>query len=161
MMRNLVVIMTVLAGAAATPSPGHPGSIAGKWRLNPDQSEFLAGEEPPAELIMNVTVEDGVHFRWIATVRMSDGSKGSTGFDGAIDGKPYPISGRPGSTSAFSWMPGGALKQVSQSAAGISVEVCGFSGGAPSTPPLHMTCNVRQTDSQGRAASYAEVFDRV
>jgi hypothetical protein len=135
--------------------------LEGQWRLNPAESEFLPGETPPADLVMAITLDDGRKFRWTATVKMSDGGSGTTGFDGAIDGMPYPVAGRPGSTSAFSWTQEGLLKQVSQSAAGISVEICSFTGGQGGGPPRKMTCSARQTDSEGRAATYVEVFDRV
>jgi hypothetical protein len=151
-----IALIGISAGAASARLP----SLEGKWRLNVAQSELLPGEPAPAELIMAITLDDGRKFRWTATVKMPDGASGMTSFDGAIDGKPYPVEGRPGSTSAFSWTPEGLLKQVSQSAAGISVEMCNFTGGQGG-PPRKMTCSARQTDAAGRAATYVEVFDRV
>jgi hypothetical protein len=132
-----------------------PTSLVGEWRLNLKESELLPEDAPLAELVMAVTKDDGKSFRWTATVKLPDGQSGSTGFDGAIDGKPYPVQGRPGSTSAFTWLSDGALKQVSQSAAGIAVENCTFSSDF-----RKMNCNARQTDIAGRATSYVEVFDR-
>jgi hypothetical protein len=151
MLLGLLLSLVALAGAEA-----RPDSLAGKWRFNPKESELLAGEQPPADLVMDITKDDGLVFQWTVTVTMADGSGGSTSFKGAIDGKSYPIAGRPGSTSAFSWLSDGSLKQVSESAAGIATEICTF-------PPSgkRFVCQTRQTDTQGRAASYVEVFDRV
>ncbi len=147
---SILAILAVTADAAA-----RPPSLEGKWKLNPKESETLPDDQPPAELIMAITKDDDRVFRWTVSVKMQDGASGSTSFTGAIDGKPYPIDGRAGSTSAFSWMPDGSLKQVSESKGGISVEVCAFSHDMKK-----MTCNARQTDAQGRALAYVEVFDR-
>ncbi len=156
---SLTITALLLVTGLALEASARPASLLGKWRLNLKSSELLPGEEPPAELVMAITRDEpakpGSPFGWTVTVKMPDGASGSTGFDGAIDGKPYPVKGRPGSTSAFSWMPDGALKQVSQSAGGLAVEICAFSADAK-----HMSCNARQTDTKGRAASYLEVFDR-
>jgi hypothetical protein len=149
----LVAIAALVTSAAAD---ARPASIEGKWRLNPKETETLPGEEAPAELIMAITKDDGKVFNWTVTVRMSDGASGSTSFSGAIDGKPYPVVGRPGSTSAFSWLPDGTLKQVSEQAAGFVVEICEFSGGL-----RKMECSARQTDKQGRVLTYVESFDRM
>jgi hypothetical protein len=147
-----------MAGAAVTAAgaEARPPSIEGKWRLNPRETETLPGEEAPAELVMAITKDDGTVFNWTVTVRMADGSAGSTSFSGAIDGKPYPIAGRPGSTSAFSWLPDGTLKQVSDQKTGFVVEVCEFSGGMKK-----MECSARQTDLKGRVYTYVETFDRM
>jgi hypothetical protein len=149
-----LAVAAVLGASAA--ADARPASIEGKWRLNPKETETLPGEEAPAELIMAITKDDGKVFNWTVTVRMPDGASGSTSFSGAIDGKPYPIAGRPGSTSAFSWLPDGTLKQVSEQAAGFVVEVCEFSGGMKK-----MECSARQTDKQGRVVTYVESFDRM
>jgi len=140
---------------AAPPAAARPPSLEGKWLLNLKESELLPGEEKPAELVMAITKDDGTAFRWTVTVKMPDGATGSTSFDGAIDGKPHPVKGRPGSTSAFSWTPDGSLRQLSQSAGGLAVENCSLSANA-----RKMTCEARQTDRQGRVVTYVEIFDR-
>jgi len=147
-----VVFSVALAGAAAA----RPPSLEGKWRLNLAESEMLPGEVSPTELVMTITEDDAKGFRWTVTAKMRGGQGGTIGFAGAIDGRSYPVQGRPGSTSSFSWTQGGALKQVSESQGGVSVETCSISPDAK-----RMMCDVRQTDSTGRAASYAEVFDRL
>jgi hypothetical protein len=151
---TLLAMMAMLA--VTTAAQARPASLEGKWRLNLKESEMLPGEEPPAELVMAITKDDGKVFNWTATVKLSDGESGSTSFAGAIDGKPYPVAGRPGSTSAFSWTPDGALKQVSQAAAGFAVEICTFSAGMKK-----MECSARQTDKTGHVATYVESFDRM
>ncbi len=153
MLRWIIVLIIAALGSAS--ASARPTSLVGEWRLNLKESELLPEDGSLAELVMAITTDDGKSFRWTATVTLPDGQTGSTSFDGAIDGKPYPVQGRPGSTSAFSWLSDGALKQVSQSAAGIAVENCTFS------PDFRkMNCNARQTDRSGRAASYIEVFER-
>ena len=147
----LVMVLGVASAAAA-----RPASVVGRWRLNVKESEALPGEEVPAELIMNITDDTPTVFRWTVTVRMADGASGATHFDGAIDGKPRPVEGRPGSTSYFSWTPDGALKQVSEGPGGLSVEVCAFS-----SDMRRMDCDARQTVKDGRTWSYEEVFDRL
>jgi len=151
----VIVALSLLAG----PATARPNSLLGKWRLNLKQSELLPGEEPPSELTMAITRDEAAKpdssFSWTVTVTMPDGASGTTGFDGAIDGKAYPVRGRPGSTSAFSWTPDGSLKQVSQSAGGFAVEICAFTPNGK-----RMTCSARQTDTKGRAVTYLEVFDR-
>lgn len=152
----LVLAALFVLGAGASPD-----SIMGKWRLNVKESELLPGETPPQELIMEVTLDDGSKFQWTATVKMPDGASGVTRFKGAIDGKAYPVEGRPGSTSSFTWTPDGALKQVSESTAGIAVETCAFAGGNTRATARKMICASRQTDSLGRTVTYTEVFDRL
>ncbi len=149
-------ILPVLAVLAANSALARPDSLEGKWRFDPKESDLLPGETAPAELIMNITKDDGRAFQWVVTVKMPDGQSGSTVFKGAIDGKAYPVEGRPGSTSAFSWLEDGSLKQVSESPGGIATEICGFPPGGK-----RFVCNTRQTDIQGRAVSYVETFDRV
>ena len=148
----LILIATVLCGTSAM---ARPPSLQGKWRLNLAQSEMLPGEDKPAELVMAITKDDPSAFGWTVTVRMPDGASGATSFSGAIDGKPYPVKGRPGSSSAFSWMPDGSLKQVSQGPGGIAVETCVFSANAKK-----MSCEAKQTDAQGHVVAYGEVYDR-
>jgi hypothetical protein len=147
----ILALITAAGGAVA-----RPASLQGRWRLDPRESEMAAGEAPPAELVMTITRDDSTAFCWTVTVRMADGQGGATRFAGAIDGKPYPVEGRPGSTSAFSWTRDGALKQVSESAGGIAVERCTFSADV-----RKMTCEGRQTDVTGRATGYVEAFDRL
>src|ERR1700744_1037254 len=99
-MKTGPIICMALMTLAATAASARRPSLVGKWRLNPKETETLPGEEAPAELIMAITRDDGKEFDWTVTVKMSDGATGSTSFSGAIDGKPYPIAGRPGSTSS-------------------------------------------------------------
>jgi hypothetical protein len=153
---GLTTLAAIAVSAASAAADARPASIEGKWRLNPKETETLPGEEAPAELIMAITKDDGKVFNWTVTVRMPDGASGSTSYSGAIDGKPYPIAGRPGSTSAFSWLPDGTLKQVSEQGAGFVVEICEFPGGMKK-----MECSARQTDNKGRVMTYVESFDRM
>jgi hypothetical protein len=148
----LPLFFILIAGSALA----RPDNLEGKWRFDPKESELLPGEAAPAELVMNITKDDGQVFQWTVTVKMPDGQGGSTSFKGAIDGKAYPVQGRPGSTSAFSWTPDGSLKQVSESPGGIATEICTFPPGGK-----RFICNARQTDMQGRAVSYVETFVRV
>ena len=105
MTRKLPIALTALGLLAAPPSWARPPSLEGKWVFNAAESELLPGEPPPAELVMTITRDDGIGFRWTVVIKMPDGGSGSTIFDGAIDGKPHPVQGRPGSASAFSWTP--------------------------------------------------------
>lgn len=148
--------VAILASMMAGQALARPPSLEGRWRLNLKDSEMLPGEEQPAELIMAISRDDGRSFQWTATVKLRGGESGATSFTGAIDGKPYPVAGKPGVTSKFSWTPEGALKQVSEAAGGIAVEICAF-------PPdmKKMMCDARQTDMQGRVATYYEEFDRL
>ena len=155
-MKAGLAICVALMTLAATAAYARPPSLVGKWHLNPKETETLPGEEAPAELVMAITKDDGKAFEWTVTVRMADGAAGSTSFSGAIDGKPYPIAGRPGSTSSFTWQPDGTLKQVSEQKAGFVVEVCEFSNGMKK-----MECSARQTDMKGRVNTYVESFDRM
>ena len=154
--KTRLIICAALMALAATAAYARPPSLVGKWRMNPKETETLPGEEAPAELIMAITKDDGKAFEWTVSVRMADGAAGSTSFSGAIDGKPYPIAGRPGSTSSFAWLPDGTLKQVSEQKAGFVVEICEFSNGMKK-----MECSARQTDMKGRVNTYVESFDRM
>jgi len=154
--KRLVAAVIMIALGAASAAMARPASVVGRWRLNLKESESLPGEEQPAELIMNITDDSPTVFRWTVTVRMADGATGSTHFDGAIDGRPRPVDGRPGSTSYFSWTQDGALKQVSEGQGGLSVEVCTFSADM-----RRMDCDARQTVRDGRTWAYEEVFDRL
>jgi hypothetical protein len=154
-MKRTIGALSILGLAVAGESRARPASLVGEWRLDPHESEMAGGEEAPAELVMAITEDDARGFRWTVTVKTADGQTGATRFDGAIDGRPYPVPGRPGATSAFSWTPDGALKQVSESPGGIAVETCSFSADM-----RVMTCEGRQTDLSGRAQGYVAVFDR-
>ena len=148
--------MTILFCTVLSPSAlARPASLVGAWHLDLARSELLPGEEKPADLTMAITKDDPSAFQWTVTVKMPDGATGSTGFAGAIDGNPYPIKGRVGSTSAFSWTLEGTLKQVSQGPGGIAIEICSFTPDART-----MACAVKQTDLQGRVAVYEEVYHR-
>jgi hypothetical protein len=153
---RFAILPAIVLLAAASAAFARPASIEGRWRLNLKESEFMPGEAPPTELIMAITKDDGQSFRWTATVKLPGGESGQTSFVGAIDGKPYPVAGRPGTTSKFSWTPDGELKQVSEAAGGIAVEICTFSADMKK-----MTCDARQTDMQGGAVTYYEAFDRL
>jgi hypothetical protein len=155
-MKAKLTICVALTALAATAAYARPHSLVGTWRLNPKETETLPGEEAPAELTMAITKDDGKAFDWTVTVRMADGATGSTSFSGAIDGKSYPIAGRPGSTSSFTWLPDGTLKQVSEQKAGFVVEICEFSHGMKK-----MECSAKQTDMKGRVNTYVESFDRM
>ena len=148
---SALILLTLQAQLALA----RPPSLVGAWHLDLARTDSLAGEEKPADLTMLVTKDDPSAFQWTVTVRMHDGSSGSTSFNGAIDGKPYPIQGNAGSTSAFSWTPEGTLKQVSQGPGGIAIEICSFSGDGGT-----MDCEVKQTDMQGRVAVYEEAYRR-
>ena len=154
-MRFSRLILMLLASSLGAAGLARPSTLEGRWRLDLARSELLPGEDKPAELVMAVTKDTPTAFAWTVTMRMPDGTAGQTSFTGAIDGKPYPVAGRPGSTSAFSWTPDGALKQVSEAPGGVAVETCGF------TPDRRtMTCDAKQTDSRGRVFVYEEVYDR-
>ena len=153
-MPRLFIIALLLAISLS--AAARPPSLAGKWKLNLEQSELLPGEAKPAELIMNITVDDDRGFHWVVTVTMPGGESGSVSYNGAIDGEPRAVEGRLGSTSAFAWTPDGALKQVSQSSGGLATETCKISPDVKK-----MTCEARQTDSQGRTLTYSEVFDKL
>jgi len=154
-MRSRAIIV-ILSALLATASAGaRPPSLIGDWRWNGAESELLPGETAPKALVMHITRDDASGFAWTVTVSLADGESGQTVFSGAIDGRPYPIAGRPGSTSAFTWTADGALKQVSESPAGLGVEICSFAGDM-----RRMDCDARQTNLDGRVFTYTEIFDR-
>lgn len=154
-MRLSATLLTIILLGTAQNAHARVAPLTGKWSFNAKESELLPGEEAPAELVMQIAKDDDKSFQWTVTVKMADGQTGAIGFEGVIDGKPYPVKGRDGSTSAFSWLADGGLKRVDQSPGGIVVEICRFTGNM-----RRMNCAARQTDAQGRAASYVEVFDR-
>ena len=89
--RKIVIVRFMLASAIAlfvvAVAQARPPGLEGRWQLNPKESEFLPGEEPPKALIMAITQDDGRVFRWTVTVKLSDGQSGQTGFAGALSGR--------------------------------------------------------------------------
>ena len=156
----LALAAVVPVRAAMTVSP-----FAGAWHWNKDESKLIAGIAAPTEIIWDIKNFTGHGHNDYNRVQMSleitypDGSQRSEGFDGAFDGKPYPIRGRDdGATRSYTVLPDGSLESqfTSKKSPTGSTSTCKLSD-----DHKKMTCTGTAPDAQGKAQQFVAVFDRI
>jgi len=138
----------------------HKVTVEGMWGLKLESPvdamrEYLTHLELPP-LPDTVVVGLDLHLTYARLAEAQRALLGGARFVASNKDRAYPVEGRPGSTSAFSWLPDGTLKQVSDQKAGFVVEICEFSNGMKK-----MECSARQTDMKGMVNTYVESFDRL
>jgi hypothetical protein len=95
----LAILITILLGSIAgtalpQKSKAHRDA-SGAWSLDVTKSEF--GEAPkPKSANLTIAVK-GKKLSWTSNVVRADGSRVKTFFDGAVDGKEYPVRSEPDS----------------------------------------------------------------
>jgi hypothetical protein len=91
-----VVFALSLIGFASTQVP----NLSGTWRLNVEKSSWGKHPKPTGGTVVIEHQEPA--FKYSGTVEVENGTETSDGarsfsFNGAIDGKEYPVTGRAGS----------------------------------------------------------------
>ncbi len=156
----LALAAVIPVRAAMTISP-----FSGAWHWNKDESKLVPGVAAPQEIIWDIKNFTGHGHTDYNRVQMSleitypDGSERSEGFDGAFDGKPYPVKGRDdGATRAYTVLPDGSLqsKFTSKKSETGSTSTCTLS-----PDRKKMTCSGTAPDAQGKPADFTVVFDRI
>jgi len=94
---RLAILIAILLGSgagAALPQKSKVHQTAsGTWNLDVTKSEF--GEAPkPISAHLTVAIK-GKSLSWTSVVVRADGNRVKTFFDGAIDGKGYPVRSEP------------------------------------------------------------------
>ena len=147
-------------GAAMTVSP-----FAGAWHLNKDESKLVAGNPAPQDIIWEIKNystkghNDYNKVQYSLTIIYPDGKGRVEGFNGAFDGKPYPVQGREeGATRSYTVLPDGSLKSEFISP---KTNVTGSQTCSLSPDSKKMTCQGTAADAQGKPAQYTVVFDRL
>jgi hypothetical protein len=88
----IACIAIVLLANVAAPSKQKPApkSLVGTWKLNLAKSAW--GKVPaPKEDTLVVTQDDEMGLKWMASGVSANGEQFSYGFEGAADGKDYPM----------------------------------------------------------------------
>ncbi|MFI4987160.1 MAG: hypothetical protein ACHQF3_06950 [Alphaproteobacteria bacterium] len=145
--------------AAMTVSP-----YAGAWHWNKDESHLIQGAAP-LDLVLeikNFTGHGHTDYNRVQsslTITYPDGTQRIEGYDGAFDGKPYPVRGRDdGATRSYTVGPDGALQSEFKSpkAAIDAVSTCTLSPDSKK-----MTCKGTAQDTAGKPADFVVVYDRI
>jgi hypothetical protein len=147
-------------GAATTVSP-----YAGAWHWNKDQSQLVPGVPEPSEIIWEIKnfsskgSNDYNKVQSSLTITYPNGQQRIEGFNGAFDGKPYPVHGRDdGATRSYTLMPDGSLQSEFMSP---KSKTPGTATCMLSDANKKMTCKGSAPDTQGNSANYVAVFDRL
>ncbi|HUI18182.1 MAG TPA: hypothetical protein VL244_10990 [Alphaproteobacteria bacterium] len=146
--------------AATTISP-----FAGAWHWNKDQSQLVPGVPVPTEIIWEIKnyaskgSGDYTKLQSSLTITYPDGTQRVEGYNGAFDGKPYPVRGRDdGATRSYKVLPDGSLQSEFMSP---KSKVPGSATCVLSDENKKMTCKGSAPDTQGNAANFVAVFDRL
>lgn len=152
-LRNIVGAFAAGLILAGTAAQADDGPFVGRWRWNEKQSALPPGEAAPAEMIAEISRADAAHVRWSVIVTDAQGKKDVESFDAPANGEFYPISN--GTVAAFH-LDGPALDATFKGPAGETDSLsC-----TVSTARDRMTCKGTMSESDGKAASYLDVFDR-
>ena len=93
----LAILVAILLGSGAGAALPQKSKVhrngSGTWNLDVTKSEF--GEAPkPKSAHLTVAIK-GKSLSWTSDVVRADGNRVKTFFDGAIDGKEYPVRSEP------------------------------------------------------------------
>jgi hypothetical protein len=89
----IMVLLGSIAGTALPQKSKAHRNASGAWRLDVTKSEF--GDAPkPKSANLTIAVK-GKKLSWTSDVVRSDGNRVRTFFDGAVDGKEYPVRSEP------------------------------------------------------------------
>jgi hypothetical protein len=127
--------------------------FVGHWHWNPAQSILPPGDVAPADMVADISRVDSTHVRWSLTVTNAQGRPAVESFDTPANGEFYPISS--GTIAAFT-LDAGMLKATFKGPTGETDALsC-----AVSPDQMKMTCNGTLTDTDGKSATYVDVYDR-
>ena len=142
--------LTVLgaASAAAGTSP-----FVGRWHWNRAESRLPPDEPPPSDMMAEFSRVDAAHVRWKITVTDAQGQQSVERFDTPANGEPYPVNS---DTTASFRVGQNTLHATFAGPAGQSDALAC----TVSADQRKMTCSGTVTGSDGKTASYVDVYDR-
>ena len=131
------------------------GAAKGTWRLNTEKSDF--GQMPKPKSMQLVVIEDSDKaVKWRLTGTGADGTPIQESFEGAADGKPYPVIGDPNvSTVAYTRNGDMVDSTVTRKDGGTIKEVITMSDDKNT-----MTLKAEGAGSTG-LVNFTEVWDRI
>ena len=140
-----------LSALAAGPSP-----FVGEWHWSRAESQGAPEEEPPREMVLNITSAERAKVAWTLTVVDDKGERHVQDYSGTGDGKPSAVSGTTdGSTVAFTVTPTSFDSVASSPDGDTDKASCTLSA-----DHKKMTCHGTESDGKGHAAAYVDVYDR-
>jgi hypothetical protein len=143
-------LMLVAAGAAWA-DDANP--FIGRWHWDQAQSKLPPGEPAPADMILDFSRVDSLHVRWSVTTTDAQQRKSTETYDTPANGEFYPIDSA--TTAAFR-LSGTALQATFKGPAGETDTMnC-----ALSSDQRKMTCRGTLTSTDGKTATYLDVYDR-
>ena len=157
LMAGLTVSFTLAQEPGSRPEivKSTTGAAKGTWRLNTEKSDF--GQMPmPKSMQLVVTEDSDKAVKWHLTGTGADGTAIHESFEGAADGKPYPVTGDPNvSTVAYTRNGDSVDSTVTRKDGGTIKEVITMSDDKDT-----MTLKAEGAGSNG-AVSFTEVWDRI
>jgi hypothetical protein len=148
----LAVIAIGTCPAMSADSP----PLVGRWHWNVSQSSATPGEPAPRVVLLVIDAAEPAHVRWTLTLTDAAGGQHTKSFNGSGDGKRVAVSGAmPGTTAAFTVTPNTFDADYKSPDGGSDRSSCALS---PDRQKL--TCRGSDTDGQGHATPYVDVYDR-
>jgi hypothetical protein len=157
MQRRMVAAAIVLIAIGARPAlSAEPSPLVGRWHWDPSQSTATPGEPAPRDVLLVIEIAEPAHIKWTLTLTDAAGTQHKKSFDGTGDGKRVAISGgAPGTTAAFTVTPNTFDSDYRSPDGGFDRSSC-----ALSADRKKLTCNGTDSDGQGHATPYVDVYDR-
>jgi hypothetical protein len=154
--RMLAAALALVALGARPGTSAESSPLVGRWHWNPSQSTMTPGEPAPREVLLVIENAEPAHMRWKLTLTDAAGVQHQKSFDGSGDGKRITVSGAvPGTTAAFTVTPNTFDADYRSPDGGSDRSSC-----ALSADRQKLTCRGTDTDGQGHATSYVDVYDR-
>ncbi len=130
--------------------------FVGTWHWSKTESTTIPGEPLPRDITLSIAEAVSGKLKWTVTEIDPGGGKHVESFDGAPDGKPRPLQGGDGQTTAAFTMTEGAISAVFTAPDGGSDSwSCTISSDG-----RKMTCKGAESDGKGHSQPYADVYDR-
>jgi len=158
MQRRMIAAALALAALGAGSAVGADSSpLVGRWHWNASQSSPSSPGEPvPRDVLLAIDSAEPAHLHWTLTLTDAVGAQHTKSFDGTGDGKRVKLTGAvPGTTAAFTVTPVGFDADYASPDGGSDRSSC-----ALSADRRKLTCHGSETDGQGHATPYVDVYDR-
>ena len=157
MQRPMTAAALVLAATGGRPAlSADSPALVGHWHWNAAQSSATPGEPAPRDVLLVIDAAEPAHLRWTLTLTDAAGGQHTKSFNGSGDGKRVAVSGAmPGTTAAFTVTPNTFDADYKSPDGGSDRSSCALS---PDRQKL--TCRGSDTDGQGHATPYVDVYDR-
>jgi hypothetical protein len=147
--------LALMAMAAAPAMSADSSPLVGRWRWNASQSSPSA-DPAPREVLLVIESADPAHMQWTLTMTDAAGAQHKKSFNGSGDGKRITVSGATsGTTAAFTVTPVTFDADYTSPDGSSDRSSCTLS-----TDRRKLTCRGTETDGQGHATTYVDVYDR-